>query len=432
MSIERLPNELGVVEAATAIRSGALRSRDLVEACLARIEARENTIGAWAHLDVDAARNAADARDRESAHGPLHGVPIAVKDIIDTADMPTEYGSSIYRGHRPAHDATCVTLIKRAGAVVLGKTVTTEFAYFAPGKTANPCNPAHTPGGSSSGSAAAVADRMVPAAFGTQTAASITRPASFCGVVGYKPSFDAFDLRGVRPFAASFDTLGLLARSSEDVRYLRCALRDEPLAATANMTRPRVALCRTPWWQDADEDCRSVVERAARGLEDHGAFVTDVDLPAHFSGLADLHREIMAYEGARNYAESFSRHRQALSGTLAALVEQGMRIDRDSYAAASAEAARARADFAAWVHPFDFVLAPSAKGEAPPGLASTGDPLMSRLWTLLHVPSVTLPGFVGAHGLPIGVQMVGAYQDDERLLRWAQWAEAGLERAAET
>ncbi|HJU23453.1 MAG TPA: amidase [Casimicrobiaceae bacterium] len=431
MSKPRLPNELGVVEAASAIRSGALRSRDLVEACLARIEAREGTIGAWAYLDVDAARNAAAARDREAPRGLLHGVPIAVKDIIDTADMPTEYGSPVYRGYCPARDAACVTSMKRAGAVILGKTVTTEFAYFAPGKTANPRNPAHTPGGSSSGSAAAVADCMVTAAFGTQTAASITRPASFCGIVGYKPTFGSFDLRGIRPFAESFDTLGLLARSVEDVRYLRCALRDEPFDARAEMPYPRIALCRTPWWHEANDDCRSTVERAARALERLGAIIVDARLPEHFAGLAELHREIMVYEGARNCAEEFAEHRDELSDTLAALIEQGMKIDHARYEAACAEAAQVRSDFAAWMRRFDLVLAPSAKGEAPRGLASTGDPLMSRLWTLLRVPSLTLPGFVGAHGLPIGVQLTGAYQDDDRLLRWAAWVEAEMFRAAE-
>ncbi|HLX29075.1 MAG TPA: amidase family protein [Casimicrobiaceae bacterium] len=197
------------------------------------------------------------------------------------------------------------------------------------------------------------------------------------------------------------------------------------------MSRPRIGLCRTPWWHDAHDDCRSVIERASRMLERHGAFVTDVVLPMHFAGLADIHREIMVYEGARNHAGEFSEHRDALSEALATLIEQGMRIDRERYVAACAEAARARSDFAAWVRPFDLVLAPSAKGEAQRGLASTGDPLVSRLWTLLRVPSVTLPGFVGARGLPIGVQLIGAHQDDERLLRWAQWAEAGLERAAE-
>jgi amidase len=318
--------------------------------------------------------------------------------------------------------------MKRAGAVILGKTVTTEFAYFAPGKTANPCNPAHTPGGSSSGSAAAIADYMVPAAFGTQTAASITRPASFCGIVGYKPSFGALDLRGIKPFAESFDTLGVLARSVEDVRYLRCALRDEPFDRHNETTGPRIALCRTPWWHDADEDCRSIVETAAQVLERHGAIVIDADLPEHFAGLAELHREIMMYEGAHNYAEEFRMHRAELSDTLAALIEQGMKIDRGRYDAACAEAARVRTEFAEWMRPFHLVLAPSAKGEAPRGLASTGDPLMSRVWTLLRVPSVTLPGFVGAGGLPIGVQLLGAFQDDERLLKWAEWAEAGLKR----
>jgi amidase len=296
MNAKRPANELGVIGAAQAIRAGKLRSIDIVEACVERIGLREDVVGAWTHLDAAAARAAANARDRERVSGLLHGIPLAVKDIIDTVDMPTEYGSPIYRGRRPTRDAACVARAKRAGAVILGKTVTTEFAYFAPGKTANPCNPAHTLGGSSSGTAAGVADRMVPAGFGTQTAASVTRPASFCGVVGYKPSFGSFDLTGIKPFADSFDTLGTITRNAADARYLRCALQGEAFEVLSAMRAPRIGFCRTPWWSDADDDCRVAVEEAARRLGASCATVADVTLPASFLALADLHRSIIAYE----------------------------------------------------------------------------------------------------------------------------------------
>jgi Asp-tRNA(Asn)/Glu-tRNA(Gln) amidotransferase A subunit family amidase len=331
--------------------------------------------------------------------------------------MPTEFGSPIYRGRRTAWDAACVALARRAGAVILGKTVTTEFAYFAPGKTANPCNPEHTPGGSSSGSAAAVADRMVPAGFGTQTAASITRPASFCGVVGYKPSFGTFSLAGIKPFAESLDTLGTITRSAVDARYLRSVLLGDAFRRDPGVDPPRVGVCRTPWWGEADDDCRAAVEGAARALGSAGATTLDVVLPAWFAELAELQRSLMAYESARNYAYEYDAHRDALSPQLRALIEEGMRIARDRYEAACAEAARARDEFGAWFRGFDVLLAPSAKGEAPRGLAATGDPLFSRIWTLLRVPSVTVPGFTGAHGLPIGVQLLGAPFTEPVLIR---------------
>ena len=424
----RSPNTLGVREAVRAIEAGELRSIDLVEACLERIRAREATVGAWTFVADEAARAAAKAADAGPRGGRLRGVPLGVKDIIDTVDMPTECGSGIYRGRRAAWDAACVALCRRAGAVILGKTVSTEFAYFAPGKTANPHDPAHTPGGSSSGSAAAVADFMVPAGFGTQTAASIIRPASYCGVVGYKPTHATFTLAGVKAFSESLDTLGLITRSVVDARYLRAVLLDDAfrLDVQTSSDSPKVGICRTAWWSEAETAARETVERSARALAARGARVTDAELPAAFARLVDTQKAIMAYESARNYAYEFDAHREALSPALRELIASGGRIGRQAFDAACADARRARREFDAFMTGFDFLLTPSAVGEAPKGLGATGDPLFSRLWTLLHVPSLTLPAGTGPQGLPVGVQLIGRRGADDELLAWAEWAELGL------
>jgi len=421
----RPANELGVAETADAICSGVLRSVDVVQACLDRIAAREDQVGAWVHLDARSAMEVARQRDRESPRGLLHGVPLAVKDIIDTVDMPTACGSPIYANRRPASDAACVALVKRAGAVILGKTVTTEFAYFALGRTANPQRVSHTPGGSSSGSAAAVADRMVMGAFGTQTAASLTRPASFCGVVGYKPSFADFCLAGIKGLAESFDTLGTITRNVVDARWLRQVLVDENRhpGTIDGVRAPKIGVCRTPWWHCADVDTQNAIEQTARRLSMAGASVHDVELPEGFLNLAERHATIMAYEAARSLAYEYDVHRAQLSEPLVRLIEDGQATNRRQYLNARDEAKQACLQFGAWMKSCDVVLAPSAKGEAPQGLGATGDPLFSRMWTLLRVPSITIPGMVGKTGLPVGVQLIGALGDDERLLEWAQWCE---------
>jgi len=419
------PHTLGLFAAAQAVREGRLRSVDLVQSCLDRIAAREPQIHAWAWLDPAAALGAAQALDRLPVRGPLHGVPMAVKDIIDTVDMPTECGSAIYRGRRPGADASCVALARRAGALVLGKTVTTEFAYFAPGPTANPHRLLHTPGGSSSGSAAAVADCMVPAGFGTQTAASVTRPASFCGVTGYKSSLGEFSLAGIKPFAASFDALGSLTRGVVDAQWLRWALLGERQAIdTACITAPpRVGLCRTPWWDQAAPDCQLALDSVARQLSEKGASVSTADLPPHFAGLAQVHKTIMAYEAARSLAFENDRHHDALSPQMRQLLADGMGVGRAQYLAALEAGDAARREFADWRSRWDVLLAPSAVGEAPLGLGATGDPLFSRMWTLLGVPTVTLPLGCGATGLPIGAQLIGSMRGDEHLLACARWVE---------
>src|SRR5208282_4137983 len=262
------PNNLSASEAARRIARGELSSVALVEACLARVAKRERTVGAWQHLDADAARRTARMRDAESPRGALHGVPVGIKDIFDTADMPTTYGSDIYRQNRPSADAAAVETLRAAGAIVLGKTVSTEFAYFTPGKTSNPHNRAHTPGGSSSGSAAAVADHMVPLAIGSQTAGSVIRPAAFCGVVGFKPSHGAIDIAGVKPFSPSLDTVGTFARTLEDTELLRRVLSGEdPGIPDLVSERPkRIGLCRSAYWDKAEAATAAAIERAADAL----------------------------------------------------------------------------------------------------------------------------------------------------------------------
>ena len=348
-----------------------------------------------------------------------------VKDIIDTVDMPTECGSPIYRGRRPDWDASCVALARRSGALVLGKTVSTEFAYFAPGPTANPRNLLHTPGGSSSGSAAAVADGMVPAGFGTQTAASVTRPASFCGVVGYKASLGDFNLAGIKSFAPSFDSLGSLTRDVADAQWLRSALLGESLSLDNSVWSgaPRIGLCRTPWWEQADTDCQRAIESAAQQLARGGAVISEAVLPPPFGQLAQHHKTIMAWEAARSLAFEYDTHKGQLSPQLRQLLDDGLAIERSVYLGVMDAMVAAKAIFEDWMHPWDVLLAPSAMGAAPAGLHATGDPLFSRMWTLLGVPSVTLPGATARNGLPVGVQLVCRFRDDEQLLAIARWAE---------
>lgn len=415
------PNRLSARAAAQAISSRKLSSVELVTACLKRIEVREPAVKAWTFLDADKALADARARDGEAPRGPLHGVPIAVKDIIDTADMPTEYGSPIYAGRQPVWDAACVALVKAAGGIVLGKTVTTEFAARHPGKTANPHNPAHTPGGSSSGSAAAVADFMVPVGFATQTAGSITRPAAFCGAVGFKPSFATYAVAGIKPYAASFDTLGTITRHVGDALLMWEALQAAPLPESPPaLTRPRVGLCHTPFWGAAEPAAVEAFQVAGRKLAAAGYDLDIVELPSWFESLNRVHGQIQAYEGARAFAHEFAPpHRDGLSTYLREMIEGGRRILPRDYLAARAAMARARHEFASVIERYDMLMAPAAPGEAPASLGTTGDPVFNRLWTLLHVPSVSLPVMMGPQGLPLGVQLIGRLDGDIDLLRLA-------------
>ncbi|WP_457090363.1 amidase [Microvirga sp. P5_D2] len=404
------------LEAARRIADGSLTSEALVRACLERISACESGVQAWQHLDMDAALNMARHLDRFGS-GPLKGIPVGVKDIIDTTDMPTGYGSALYETFRPPRDAACVALARHAGALILGKTVTTEFAYFQPGKTRNPHDPNRTPGGSSSGSAAAVASGMVPLAFGTQTAGSIIRPASFCGCVGYKPTFGLIDRTGVRPFADSLDTVGVFATTIQDAAFFASVIAGRPdLRIADEGLRPRIGLTRTHAWEAAEPATATALNEAAARLRTAGLEVGEVALPERWRGLLEAQTTIMAFEAARSHAPEMLTASDHLSAKLRELLEAGARTAPEDYDAARALVAESRASFRDVLDGLDVLLTPSAPGEAPEGLGATGDPVFNRMWTVLGVPCISVPGLTGPSGMPVGIQVVGRWGDDRRAL----------------
>ncbi len=416
-------NKLTATEIVRATTAGEITCEAVTRDCLARIAAREGDIHAWASIDPELALAQARALDRAGARGPLHGVPVGVKDIIDTFDQPTEMGSPIYKGHRPGADAACVGLVRAAGAVILGKTVTCEFAGMTPGITTNPHDTARTPGGSSSGSGAAVADWMATAAFGTQTGGSVLRPAAYCGVFGFKPTFGAFNRRGVYPAAESLDTLGLIARSLDDIELVSAVLElRAPSPAAAPDRPPRVGLCRTPLWDKAQPETVAAIEDAAARLGRAGATVREVVLPGAFSGLRDAAREtINNYERAAAMAHEWNNHRAAISERLSKRIALGRAMPHDDYRAALRLAEDCRARLPAVFDGVDVLLAPCADGEAPRGLGETGDPGFQAIWTILHTPALTLPTHRGPNGLPVGIQLVAQRHDDRRLFACARW-----------
>jgi Asp-tRNA(Asn)/Glu-tRNA(Gln) amidotransferase A subunit family amidase len=351
----------------------------------------------------------------------LHGLPIAVKDVFDTFDMPTAYGSPIYAGHRPAADAACVALARAAGAIVVGKTVTTEFATFHPGPTCNPCNVLHTPGGSSSGSAAAVADTMVPLAFGTQTAGSIIRPAAFCGVVGYKPTYGTLNRVGVKMISDTLDTMGALART-----VAALSGRRELAIEISSANAPRIGLCRTYEWDRAQLETVAAFEDAGKRLRAAGAKVRDVVLPQPFAGLAEAHIAIMEAEVAKCLSHEWLAQRDKLSREMVTMIEKGLAVTPERYDAAQALASECRALLADAFDGCDVLLAPSAIGEAPAGIEATGDPLFNRIWTLLRTPVLHVPSALGPRGLPLGVSVVGPVGADRATLLAANWVQGRI------
>lgn len=414
-------------EAATRIRTGKLTSEAYVRACLERIDGREPDVGAWVHLDPARAVAEARARDREKPRGPLHGVPIGCKDIVDTAGIPTAYGSRAYPGHIPLIDAACVALARTAGGVVMGKTVSTEFAVRHPGATANPHDRRRTPGGSSSGSAAAVADGMVPLAIGTQTAGSTIRPAAYCGIHALKPSYGTLSLAGVKCLSATYDTLGLLARSLDDLALFRDVLMGFPVSKPLRAEKPkRVAFCRTPYWSRADDATHAHLEAAAKSLSRAGAKVQELRLPKTFGTTEDVVWEVIFFELARNFAADAADRREGLSLWMRGAIEKGRRITLADHFATLTKAEKMARELRALVKPFDFVLSPAAAGEAPVGLGNTGPATFNALWHVAGLPAVNIPAFEGPNGLPIGAQLVGPYLVDDRLLATAAWAESRL------
>jgi Asp-tRNA(Asn)/Glu-tRNA(Gln) amidotransferase A subunit family amidase len=420
-------NQLSVTGIAQRIAAGETSAVAVTEACLARIEAREGALHAWAFIDPDLALAQAQACDNETPRGLLHGVPLGVKDIIDTHDMPTGMGSPIYVGRRPSADAACVAQVRAAGAVILGKTVTTEFAGSFPGPTANPHDLTRSPGGSSSGSAAAVADDMVPAAFGTQTGSSILRPSAYCGVIGYKPTFGTYNIAGVMPASQSLDTLGLHVRDLDDVPLLTSVLVNrpfEPLAAPA--TAPKIGICRTPLWDLAQAETHAAVEDAAGRLARAGASVRDITLPDNFARLEEVRILINCYERSRHMLNEWRDHRDALSDRFRAVMQTGLDAPYDDYVAAMRLTEDCRHQSDGLFDDLDVLLAPCVDGEAPVGLEDGGNPRFAGFWTAIRLPAVSLPTHTGPNGMPVGIQLVGRYRDDDRLLQAAKWVQETL------
>lgn len=427
MNSDRI-NQLSLYEMSQAIHQGQLSATRIMEACIERIQQREPEVNAWESINIESALTQAQQSDQQAPKGILHGLPIGVKDTIDTLDFPTGRGTPIYANKPAFWDAAGVALIKRAGGIILGKTVTTEFAYFRPGKTANPHNLAHTPGGSSSGTAAAVADFMVPAALGSQTAGSLIRPASYCGVVAYKPTFGDFSLGGVRPLSHSLDTLGVITRTVQDAALMRSVLLDVPFTPIHSQVNlpPRIAFCHTPSWLEADGYTRAQLEKTAFSLAVGNAQVSTVELPKICDELIAVQKCIMAYEAAHHMCFEYDNHQEKLSPQIIELIEEGMSIQREDYLLAQATAQRAREEISTLFENWDVILAPAAPGEAPLGLNATGNPIFSRMWNLLGVPSLSLPAFKGENQLPVGIQVVGAQGEDTRLLQIAMWIEDKL------
>ena len=413
-------HRLSLVEAAKGIASGTFTSLELVTACLDRIDAREEQVGGWAWLDPDQALAQARACDERSATTPLHGVPIGIKDIIDTADMPTCYGSQIYNGHYPDKDAECIRLLRQAGAVIMGKTVTTEFAFYAPGKTANPHNPEHTPGGSSSGSAAAVADFHVPVALGTQTSGSIIRPASFNGVFGCKPTYNSYSLNGIHPLAPELDTLGAFSRSPADLALLHGVLSEQETGAPDAERPDTVAVVRTPAWEDADAETQDNVLDFAGRLRQSGIDVIEPDEEL-LNSLMEVQQAYLARGAASSLGHITDQHPDEVRPQTRDLVVEGRRVG-DSFNAGLQDALARGGRFLSGVFSrADLVITPGAPGEAPAGLHNTGNPMFNRIWTFLQTPCMNLPLMRGRRGLPIGIQLVCNRQEDKRLFAYSAY-----------
>jgi Asp-tRNA(Asn)/Glu-tRNA(Gln) amidotransferase A subunit family amidase len=430
--------EISVLRLAEEIRSGALSSEQLVKACLERISEKETVVQAWAFLDPEHALEQAHAADRAlmqgRSAGSLHGIPVGIKDIIDTVDMPTENGTVLHQGRRPAEDAAVVKLLRSAGAVIMGKTVTTELATYHPGKTRNPHHPGHTPGGSSSGSAAAVACGMVPLAVGTQTNGSVIRPASYCGVVGFKPTYGTISRYGVLMQSRRLDQIGVFAKTIEETALIAEALmrfdhRDsgmKPFAPPFLLDRVkeeppaacRIAFVKSPVWDQHDDSVRPVWTKL---LERLAPWVEEANLSARFDEAVRIHQTIVEADIARSFAGEYERGSALLSKNLRDMIERGRDVKANDYDRAVGKIPFLNAALEDLLAGYDAILTPATKGEAPRGLESTGSPVFCTIWTLCGVPAITLPLMEGPGRLPVGVQLVGRRTGDGELLRTAGW-----------
>ena len=412
-------HELTARQAAELFALGKTSPWALTEDCLARISKREPMVKAWAHLSPELARSQAMSKDSAPVLGPLHGIPIGIKDVIDTHDQPTQMGSSIFEHHQPKVDASVVALLRSAGAVILGKTVTAEFAGMAPAITTNPHHAGHTPGGSSSGSGAAVADGMVPIAFGTQTGGSVLRPASYCGVFGFKPSFGHINRAGLKFAAESIDTLGWMARSLDDIAMVYGVLTQgctSPLKARKPL---RLGLCQTFMWDLALQETREALDIASSTLQKAGIEIERLELPSELSTLTLARQHINDYERVHALAHEWAHHSSKISPELSASLRRGQALSQAEYLNALRLVEQTRTQTHSWMHGVDAVLTPCVNGEAPQGLSYPGDPSFQALWTLLHLPAIGLPTHKGPKGLPVSIQLIGPRHSDVRLLQHA-------------
>jgi len=411
-------NTLSLADLMRLKAKGRLDIHELVAACDRRVRARESEVRAFEYYDFGAVENQIKALGPDTL--PLHGIPFGVKDIIDTRDMPTTWGSTIYADHYPARDAGIVATLRAAGGIVFGKTVTTEFAFLDPGKTRNPINLKHTPGGSSQGSAASVADAMVPFALGTQTAASVIRPAAFCGIVGYKASVGEFDLGGVGNLSQTMDSLGFFTRDAEDLVILRQALLGSPSDdAIPERKKWKIGFVKTAHWQLADEAYRELIEKVGEALATDGHEWQVMTIGPDSTDLADAQVTVMAYEAARARMPEYRDRAAELSPNIKALIEQGLSIPLSRYQSARRLALKVREELKRALLEHDFLMTPSTTGEAPATLEQTGDPIFSRMWTVMGAPAITLPVGRGPAGLPLGIQLISAVGEDGALVQHA-------------
>jgi amidase len=419
-------HELSARQAVAAVADGKCTIEALAEAHIQRAQHVEADVRAWQHFDPDAAL--AEARRLDKApRGPLSGMLIGVKDVICTADMPTTFGSAAYAGFRPPFDASCVAMARTAGAMILGKTVSTEFAAASPGPTRNPHRPTHTPGGSSSGSAAAVAAKLVPVALGTQTAGSTIRPAAFCGVVGYKPSYALADATGIKTLSACFDTLGIFARDVADIGLYAAHVTGQADLDSDATIMPKVGIYRTEAWDLARPEATAAIERAAIAIGAGGGSVSEIPLMTGFDKLLEIHQDMMDWGVATGLWYERTVLHDAISTVSAEMLDSyTARASRERFLAAESRAIAARNDIDRLFGDCDIILTPPATGEAPEGLASTGDASFNRGWTMLHLPCITIPAGTGPTGLPVGIQLIARKNDDARLLAAARFVEAAL------
>jgi Asp-tRNA(Asn)/Glu-tRNA(Gln) amidotransferase A subunit family amidase len=418
---------LSALDLARRVEAGDLTPAAVIDLCATAITARETDVGAFAALDVPRAKQR--AQDLQLAQAPLHGLPVGVKDIFDTVDFPTEFGTPIYAGNRPRGDAALVALIRRAGGIVLGKTVTTELAFLNPGKTRNPRQRGRSPGGSSSGSAAGVAAGMLPIAVGSQTGGSVIRPASYCGVAALKPSYRLLPTAGMKHFAVYLDTAGLFAAGVADVAFAAAAITGRDLRIDRTTAAPpRIALARTNVWGEASAEMQTAVETAAKRAEAAGARVIELVWPETLTEAYHAHGVIQDYEAFRTLAFEYDRHREHLSPILRDMLDKAARVSADAYDAARRTTKRAREALAELMADIDVLLTPSAPSAAP-APETTGPATFNRLWTLMGTPCVNVPGLADPGGLPLGVQVVGRFGRDREALLAARFVEEALARA---